>query len=386
MNYPIQTAQQPAMPAYDQTLVWSIWMLLCLGIVMVYSASVAVAELKFTGYGSAHYLIRHGFNLVVGLSLGFAALRIPISVWQKYATGLLLLSIVLLTLVLLPGIGASVNGSQRWLDLSVARLQPSEFVKLFMVIYAADYVTRKTEWLDSLSKGFLPILAAISMIGVLLLLEPDFGAFAVIATVMLIVLFLGGMSLKIFSGLLGLAAVGFTLLIWLEPYRLERIKGFMDPWEHAYSSGYQLSQSLIAFGRGEWFGVGLGESVEKLHYLPEAHTDFVFAVLAEELGFVGVLAVILLYMWVLARALMIGRQAAKLESNFAALVAQGIGVWIGMQALINMGVNMGMLPTKGLTLPLMSFGGSSLAASCMALGVLLRIDWENRKKLQGKKL
>lgn len=386
MIHSTHTAQQSAIPAHDQTLIWSLLMLLCLGIVMVYSASVAVAELKFAGHGSVHYLIRHGFNLAFGLSLGFVALLIPISVWQKYATGLLLLSIVLLTLVLLPGIGASVNGSQRWLDLSVARLQPSEFVKLFMVIYAADYVTRKTEWLDSLSKGFLPILAAISIIGVLLLLEPDFGAFAVIATVMLIVLFLGGMSLKIFSGLLGLAAVGFTLLIWLEPYRLERIKGFLDPWENAYGSGYQLSQSLIAFGRGEWFGVGLGESVEKLHYLPEAHTDFVFAVLAEELGFVGVLAVILLYMWVLARAFMIGRQAAKLESNFAALVAQGIGVWIGMQALINMGVNMGMLPTKGLTLPLMSFGGSSLAASCMALAVLLRIDWENRKKLQGKKL
>lgn len=384
MIYSTQTSQQSVMPAYDQTLVWSILMLLCLGIVMVYSASVAVAELQFSGNGSTHYLIRHGFNLVFGLLVGFSALLVPINVWQKYATGLLLLSIVLLTLVLIPGIGSSVNGSQRWLDFSVARVQPSEFVKMFMVIYAADYVTRKTEWLDSLYKGFLPILAAISILGFLLLLEPDFGAFAVIATVMLIILFLGGMSLKIFAGLLGFSAVGFSLLIWREPYRLDRIKGFLDPWADPYGSGYQLSQSLIAFGRGEWFGVGLGESVEKLHYLPEAHTDFVFAVLAEELGFVGVVVVIMLYMWLVSRAFVIGRQAAKLESNFSALVAQGLGVWIGMQALINMGVNMGMLPTKGLTLPLMSFGGSSLAASCIALAVLLRIDWENRKKLQGQ--
>lgn len=381
MPSPTQTTQQTVIPAIDQMLVWSVLMLLSLGVVMVYSASVAVAELKDD---SGHYLIRHGFNLVVGLCLGWFMFQVPLYLWQKYATGLLLLSIVLLGLVLIPGIGLAINGSQRWINLPVASLQPSEFVKMFMIIYAADYATRRAAWLDSFHKGFLPILVAISIIGLLLLREPDFGAFVVIAAITMAVLFLGGMSLKIISGLFGLALIGFFLLIWFAPYRLDRVKGFLDPWADPYGSGYQLSQALIAFGRGEWFGVGLGESVEKLHYLPEAHTDFVFAVLAEELGFVGVVVVIALYMWLVARAFVIGRQAAKLESYFSALVAQGLGVWIGLQALINMGVNMGVLPTKGLTLPLMSFGGSSLAASCMALAVLFRIDWENRKQQQGQ--
>lgn len=380
----METSQQTIMPAIDQMLVWSVLMLLSIGVVMVYSASVAVAELKFGEDGASHYLIRHGFNLVFGLCLGWFIFQVPVCLWQKYATGLLLLSIVLLALVLMPGIGINIKGSQRWLDFLVVRVQPSEFVKVFMVIYVADYVTRRAEWLGHFSKGFLPILVVISIIGILLLLEPDFGAFVVIAAIAMSVLFLGGMSLKILSGLFGLALIGFFLLIRFAPYRLDRVKGFLDPWADPYGSGYQLSQALIAFGRGEWFGVGLGESVEKLHYLPEAHTDFVFAVLAEELGFVGVVIVILLYIWLVIRAFVIGRQAAKLESYFSALVAQGLGIWIGLQALINMGVNMGMLPTKGLTLPLMSFGGSSLAASCMALAVLFRIDWENRKQLQGQ--
>ena len=312
------------------------------------------------------------------------AFQVPISIWQKSAFYLFLLGIVLLLLVLIPGIGREINGSQRWIYLYFFNLQPSEFMKFFMIVFTADYVVRKVADLDSFLKGFLPILIIISSVGFLLLQQPDFGAAAVIAVLVVSILFLGGVSLKIFSLLLALMAAGAFVLIYFASYRLDRIIGFMDPWADPLGKGYQLSHALIAFGRGEWFGVGLGDSVEKLLYLPEAHTDFLLAVLAEELGFVGVAVVVALFVALVLRALAIGRQAARLDCHFAALVAQGIGLWIGMQALINMGVNMGVLPTKGLTLPLMSFGGSSITAVCFALAVLLRIDWENRQRLQGK--
>jgi cell division protein FtsW len=256
-------------------------------------------------------------------------------------------------------------------------------MKLFMVLYAADYVNRKAADLNSLQKGFLPITVILSIVGSLLLLEPDFGAFFVVSALAMSILFLGGASLKIFIGLIGILALGLYELIIRSDYRLSRVIAFMDPWADPYGKGYQLSHALIAFGRGEWLGVGLGGSVEKLFYLPEAHTDFLLSVLAEELGFVGVAVVIILFMWLIARAFVIGRLAAKLENTFSALVAQGIGIWIGVQVLINMGVNMGVLPTKGLTLPLLSYGGSSITASCLALAVLLRIDWENRRRLRG---
>lgn len=227
------------------------------------------------------------------------------------------------------------------------------------------------------------MLILMLMVGALLLLEPDFGSFVVITAIMMAILFLGGMDIKPFAALIGLLAVGLLALIWVEPYRIQRFFGFLDPWDDPYGKGYQLSHALIAFGRGEWLGVGLGGSVEKLFYLPEAHTDFLLAVIAEELGFAGVLTVLLLFAWLIVRAFVIGRQAATRERHFPALVAQGIGVWLGVQAFINMGVNMGMLPTKGLTLPLMSFGGSSIVASCIALAVLLRADWENRQLIKG---
>ncbi|MBA3756797.1 MAG: FtsW/RodA/SpoVE family cell cycle protein, partial [Nitrosomonas sp.] len=250
-------------------------------------------------------------------------------------------------------------------------------------LYAADYVNRKAADLNYLLKGFLPITIVMALVGFLLLLEPDFGAFFVVTTLAMFILFLGGVSLKIFVGLISILAVGLYGLILSSPYRLDRVVAFMDPWADPYGKGYQLSHALIAFGRGEWLGVGLGGSVEKLFYLPEAHTDFLLSVLAEELGFVGVVAVIILFIWLIMRAFVIGCLAAKLALPFSALVAQGIGVWIGLQALINMGVNMGVLPTKGLTLPLLSFGGSSITANCIALAVLLRIDWENRQRLRG---
>lgn len=371
------------MPEFDQVLLWSVLFLLSIGLIMVYSASIAIAEAQFGVNHSNHYLIRHSIYLVLGMLLGLAAFQIPVHIWQKYAIFLFLVGTLLLVLVLIPGIGREVNGSQRWISLYVVNLQPSEFMKLFMIIYTADYVVRKAADLNNFYKGFLPLLIVVLVVGFLLLRQPDFGAAVVIIALMVGILFLGGVSIKIFAALLGLMATGMFALINVANYRLDRIIGFMDPWADPLGKGYQLSHALIAFGRGEWFGVGLGGSVEKLFYLPEAHTDFLLAVLAEELGFIGIAIVIILFAVVVMRAFAIGRQAAKLEYHFAALVAQGIGLWIGMQALINMGVNMGVLPTKGLTLPLMSFGGSSITAVCFALAVLLRIDWENRQRLRG---
>ncbi len=378
------TVKIARMPDFDQALVWSVLLLLSLGLVMVYSASIAIAEAQFGADRSYHYLLRHLISLAIGGLIGLAAFHVPLHIWQKLAFYLFLIGIILLMLVLVPGIGREINGSQRWIPLYLFNLQPSEFMKFFMIIYTADYVVRKAADLNSFFKGFLPILAIIGVIGFLLLRQPDFGAAAVIAALVIAILFLGGVSMRIFLVLLGLMAAGAYMLISDSVYRLDRIIGFMDPWADPLGKGYQLSHALIAFGRGEWLGVGLGGSVEKLFYLPEAYTDFLLAVLAEELGFVGVTAVIALFVTLVVRALVIGRQAAKLGCHFAALVAQGIGLWIGMQALINIGVNMGVLPTKGLTLPLMSFGGSSITAICFALAILLRIDWENRQRLQGK--
>jgi cell division protein FtsW len=251
------------------------------------------------------------------------------------------------------------------------------------VLYAADYTARKHAVLKSFQRGLLPMLAVMLLVSWLLLREPDFGALVVIAVISFSILFLGGMNGRHFAALVGMLAAGFALLVLTSPYRMQRIFGFMDPWSDPYGKGYQLSHALIAFGRGEWLGVGLGASVEKLHYLPEAHTDFLLAVIAEELGLAGVALVIALFVWLVSRAFAIGRQASQHERHFAALVAQGIGIWIGFQALINMGVNMGLLPTKGLTLPLMSYGGSGLLANFVALAILLRIDWESRQLARG---
>jgi len=384
MINPTDNVKIVRMPDFDQVLIWSALLLLSLGLVMVYSASIAIAEAQFGADRSYHYLVRHLAYLIIGGTFGLFVFQVPLYIWQKSAFYLFLLGIILLMLVLVPGIGREINGSQRWISLYFVNLQPSEFMKFFMIIYTADYVVRKAADLNGFFKGFLPILIIIGIVGFLLLRQPDFGAAAVITALVIAILFLGGVSIKIFSVLLVLMVAGAYALIKFSGYRLDRIVGFMDPWADPLGKGYQLSHALIAFGRGEWLGVGLGGSVEKLFYLPEAHTDFLLAVLAEELGFVGVTTVILLFATLVVRALAIGRQAAKLECYFAALVAQGIGLWIGMQALINIGVNMGVLPTKGLTLPLMSFGGSSITAICFALAVLLRIDWENRQRLQGK--
>ena len=383
MIYQADNQKQRVLADFDQALVWSAVLLLSIGLIMIYSASIAIAEAQFGADRAGYYLLRHSAYLAVGLLLGLVTFQVPMRIWQKYVTYLFLISVLMLALVLVPGIGHEVNGSQRWISLYVVNIQPSEFVKLFMVLYAADYVSRKAADLNSFLKGFLPITIVLSIVGFLLLLEPDFGAFFVVTALVMSVLFLGGVSLKIFIALIGILAIGLYELILSSEYRRARVIAFMDPWADPYGKGYQLSHALIAFGRGEWFGVGLGGSVEKLFYLPEAHTDFLLSVLAEELGFIGVVAVILLFVGLIMRAFVIGRLAAKLGNPFSALVAQGIGIWIGVQALINMGVNMGVLPTKGLTLPLLSFGGSSITANCIALAVILRIDWENRQRLRG---
>ena len=380
----IKTRTRPPQAQFDELLLWVLAGLLALGLVMVYSASVATAEgSKLTGHQSTYYLLRHGIFIAVGVTLGACAFTVPLQVWQNYAPYLFMAGTLLLVFVLIPGVGREVNGSRRWLSLFVVNLQPSELMKLFAVLYAASYVVRKDKVGHLFVKAFMPMFVVMALIGSLLLLEPDMGAFVVICAIAMTTLWLGGFNLKVFAALLLALPLAFAALIYSSPYRMQRVIGFMDPWSDPFGKGYQLSHALIAFGRGEWFGVGLGSSVEKLFYLPEAHTDFLMAVIAEELGLVGVATVILLFTLLVIRAFQIGRHAAFLERYYSALVAQGLGVWLGVQAMINIGVNMGVLPTKGLPLPFLSFGGSGLVVNCIAAAVLLRVDYENRRVARG---
>ena len=376
------------MPAeIDLTLLWSGVVLLMIGMIMVYSASIAIADAgRATGNQPMFFLVRHAVFLAIGLVAAGVAFQVPLATWQQISPWLFVAGFVLLALVLIPGIGKDVNGARRWLSLAVINLQPSELMKMFAVLYAADYTVRKMPHMHDLKKAFLPMAGAMVAVGILLLKEPDFGAFVVIISIAIGILFLGGMRARLFAILIVVLVVAFAVLIIVSPYRRDRIFGFMDPWADAYGRGYQLSHALIAFGRGEVFGVGLGASIEKLFYLPEAHTDFLLAVIAEELGFFGVVFVVVLFGLVVQRAFVIGRQAVALDRLYPALVAQGVGIWIGVQAFINMGVNMGLLPTKGLTLPFMSYGGSGVLANCAALAVLLRVDWENRQLMRGAKV
>lgn len=369
----------------DSQLLWLVGSLLCIGLVMTYSASISTAAASsMTGHNAEFFLIRQALFILVGVAAGAVAAATPTRVWQAAAPALLFLGLSLLVLVLVPFIGKEVYGAQRWIRLGPVNLQPSEFVKLAVLLYAADFATRKYHLMQEFVRGFLPMAAVLLIAGGLLLTEPDFGAFVVVVTIVMSVLFLGGLSWKIFASLGAVLAAGMTALVVSSPYRMERILGFMDPWADPYGKGYQLSHALIAFGRGEWFGVGLGASVEKLFYLPEAHTDFLLAVIAEELGLFGVAGVLFLFGWLVVRAFAIGHRAMQLDRHFAALTAYGIAIWIGFQAIINAGVNVGLLPTKGLTLPFMSFGGSGIVANCAAAGILLRIDWEHRAMRKGR--
>lgn len=350
--------------------------LAAIGLIMVASASMGVAA---RANGDAfYYFIRHLSYLTLAFVVASVAMRLPVSLWQRFSTTILLLAFALLLLVLVPGVGHRVNGSTRWLALAGFTLQPSEFAKFAVVTYMGAYLLRRQDEVRSSWSGFLKPMLVVGVAVFLLLLEPDFGASVVTVAAVVGLLFLAGTPLRQFIVLISTVAVMAVLAVVLEPYRMKRLLAFTDPWADQFNSGYQLAQSLIAFGRGEWFGVGLGHSVQKLFYLPEAHTDFVFAVYAEEFGLMGVLFVIFLFWFLVHTIIRIGQQAELCNKAYAAYLAYGFAFLIGVQALVNIGVNMGLVPTKGLTLPLVSYGGSSLLAVFLMLGVLLRIDAENQ--------
>lgn len=371
---------------FDITLVWVVLALMAFGLLMVYSASIALPDNpRFSKYLPTHFLTRHMVAIGFGLTAGLITVQIPVSVWERWAPWVFVVALVLLVAVLIPGVGKVVYGARRWIPLGVMNFQPSELAKFGIALYAANYMMRKMDARENFFQAVTPMAISLAFVGLLLLAEPDMGAFLVIAAIAMGILFLGGVNGRMFL-LITLVLVGaFVLMITFSEFRRERIFAYLNPWDEKYAQGkaYQLTHSLIAFGRGEWLGQGLGSSVEKLHYLPEAHTDFLLAVIGEELGFVGVALVIVAFFWLTRRCFLIGRQAIALDRVFAGLYAQGIGIWMGGQAFINMGVNLGALPTKGLTLPLMSFGGSAILMNCVALAVVLRIDLENRQMMRG---
>jgi cell division protein FtsW len=382
-----RSAAAPArVQGIDQPLVWVTVALLAFGLVMVYSATVALPDNpKFALYGHTHFLVRHAGFMAFSFVAALLAFQVPVAAWEKVAPWLFVASLLLLIVVLVPHVGKGVNGAHRWIGLGFMSFQPSELAKFAVLLYAADYMVRKMDVKERFFRAVLPMAVAIAVIGVLLLAEPDMGAFMVIAVIAMGILFLGGVNARMFFLIACVITMAFVLMIALSDWRRERIFAYLDPWTEKYAlgKGYQLSHSLIAIGRGEIFGVGLGGSVEKLHWLPEAHTDFLLAVIGEEFGLVGVTVVIVAFLWMTRRIMHIGRQSIALDRVFAGLTAQGVGIWIGFQAFINMGVNLGALPTKGLTLPLMSYGGSAILMNLVALAVVLRIDYENKVMMRG---
>ena len=371
---------------FDQPLIWVAVTLLLWGLVMVYSASIAMPDNpRFGNYAQNHFLLRHTAAIGVALVAAALAYQVPMDTWDKWAPWLFIASLVLLIVVLIPGIGKEVNGARRWIAMGFINFQPSELAKLGVLLYAANYMVRKMEVKEKFFSAVAPMGVAVAVVGSLLLAEPDMGAFMVIAMIAMGILFLGGVNARMFFLIAFVLIIAFALMIALSEWRRERILAYLNPWDekNALGKGYQLSHSLIAIGRGEIFGVGLGGSVEKLHWLPEAHTDFLLAVIGEEFGFVGVLTMIALFLWLTRRIMHIGRQAIAMDRVFSGLVAQGVGVWVGFQAFINMGVNLGALPTKGLTLPLMSYGGSAILLNLVALAIVLRVDHENRQLMHG---
>jgi len=358
----------------DPILVTSAMALLALGLVMVASASITVAARDF---GEPwHYLSKQLVFVGAGIAAAWFVAQVPLARWQQVAMPLFLTAMAMLVLVLVPGLGRTVNGSTRWLELGPVGFQVSEVVKVAVLVYLSDFVVRRPQVVRTQWGGFLRPLALVAVAAFLLLLEPDFGAAVVLIAMSLAILFLGGVRLTRFSILVGAVTAGLALLALSSPYRVERITAFLDPWADPFDSGFQLTQSLIAIGSGSWTGVGLGASVQKLFYLPEAHTDFLFAIFAEETGLLGVLSVLALYTALVGRAFLLAGRAERAGMPFAGFLSAGIGLWIALQAFINIGVNMGVLPTKGLTLPLMSYGGSSTLVMCAAVGILLRTGYE----------
>jgi cell division protein FtsW len=363
---------------YDAQLIVAVLILMGIGLVMVASASISIATRELGD--PLYYFWRQGIYVAISLVLMLVATRIPLQLWHTASPVLLGIGALMLMLVFVPGLGREVNGSMRWLSLGPLNLQPSEPMKLAMVLYLAGYLVRRGELVRSTMGGFIRPMSMLAVIGVMLLFEPDYGATVVLFSTALGMLFLGGVPFWSFIGWAAFVAVSMAVVVMAAPYRVERMLTFLNPWADPFGSGFQLTQALIAIGSGEWIGVGLGSSVQKLFYLPEAHTDFLFAVLAEELGMLGVLVVILLFTFVVWRAISIGTRAEFAGHAYGAHLAYGVGLLIGLQAFINIGVNMGILPTKGLTLPLMSYGGSSLLVNCFAVGLVMRVDHELRKR------
>ncbi len=369
---------------YDRVLMMTVAALLCAGIVMVYSASIATdsetLELNF------HHLTRQLLHLALGTLLLVLAALVKLEWLQRAARALLVVALLLLAAVLMPGIGIEVNGGLRWIDLGGFRVQPSEAMKIAVIIYFADYFARKLDDLHRFRIGVINVGLVVGVVGILLLFEPDFGATVVIAATVAAMMFLAGVRFWHFCTSIGIAAALMAALVWMEPYRLERLLSHRDPWADPFDGGFQLVQALIAIGRGEWFGIGLGSSILKLFYLPHVGTDFLIAVIGEELGAVGIFAVVILYALLLWRSFVIAGRALDQGQHFGGFLAQGIGLLIALQAAIHIGVNIGLLPTKGLTLPLMSYGGSSLLCCMAAVGLLFAVDRHTRvrHKTRGK--
>ncbi len=370
---------------FDTLLLLSALIILCLGLIMVASTSVSIADRNVAQ--PFYYFIRQSVYAGIGLTAGLVVFKIPLSVWMKLGPALVLISVILLLMLFLPGVGREVNGSVRWLVFGSVNIQVSEIVKLFMIIYLSGYLVRHQDSVRTELGGFFRPLLVLVVIVTLLMFQPDYGASVVMLATAMCLMWLGGVKLFQYLLLLLSVVVALGVLAYISPYRMGRLAGFINPWADPFDSGFQLTQALIAIGRGEFFGVGLGASVQKLFYLPEAHTDFLYSVLAEELGLLGAVSVIILFTIIILRAFRIGRIAEQNNAPFAGYMAYGIGVWVGLQAYINIGVNMGLLPTKGLTLPLMSYGGSSLVIMCVAIAILLRIDFEtSNRNLKNKKL
>lgn len=372
----------------DYGVLFVVFSLMLLGCLMVFSASISLGDSPKYHISEHYFFVRHVISLVVALFGAYIVWHIPMKAWKKMAFPFFLFGLFLLGAVFIPGIGKSTNGACRWIPLGLFNLQVTEVMKIAVLIYAADFTVRKQNYMHSVKKGLLPMLLVMGLVGFLVLKEPDLGAYIMMLAISMGILFLGGINLTVFImvlvGVLGL----LVFMIFAASWRAARFFAYLDPWEisNAQGKAYQLSHSLIAFGRGESWGVGLGDAIEKQHYLPEAHTDFILAIVGEELGFAGVMLILVLLFWLVKRAIEIGRTAIHLEHIFSGLVAEGIGIWIGVQTFINVGVASGLLPTKGLTLPFISFGGSAIMAVTAAVAILLRVDYENKVTMKGGKV
>ncbi|MBI0097548.1 putative lipid II flippase FtsW [Snodgrassella alvi] len=366
---------------FDQSLLWMVVLMASFSLIMVYSASIAYA--KHDGGSTYFYLIRQAIFLLCGGVLGCVAARIPLRTWKKLTPLVLLFSIVLLILVLV--MGREINGAKRWINVGMVNIQPTEVFKLAIILYLSSFFTRRAEILKEFKKVWFAGIPVGLGLG-LIMLEPDFGSFVVVSVIAVGLLFLAGLPFRWFMAVVGFGLLAMVMLVLFEPYRMARVAGFLDPWADPLGKGYQLTHSLMAIGRGGWFGVGLGASLEKRFYLPEAHTDFILAVIGEEFGFAGILVLMFCYIWLVVRAFSIGKQARDLELFYGSFVAKGIGIWLGIQSFFNIGVNIGLLPTKGLTLPLLSYGGSAVMIILISVGLLLRVDYENRRVMRGFKV